>query len=119
MIFTAAKAAELVTEGFEWEVSFFDFVDCFRREKDKLSLVRGIPAPTGDPRLDSLLMSMVLYLCDEADISAPNWAEKDGWLEKPWFVCDLSRLVSFCLVETPIRFKQNNIFVLTNFMDRI
>lgn len=119
MIFTAKNAAKYVTQGIEWEVAFFDFVDCFRKSENKENLITEIPDTTNDIRLDSLLKSMVMYLCDEANISSPEWAEKDGWLKEPWFVCGLSRMYSFCLVESHIRFKQNNIFVLSNFMDRV
>ena len=119
MMMTAAHATKYVKEGIDWEVAFFDFVDCFRREHDKMSLIRDIPNPTGDEKLDSLLKSMVLFLCDEANIQAVSWAEENGWLDTPWFVCGLSRLYSFSLVETSVRFKQNNIFVTSNFMDRV
>jgi hypothetical protein len=119
MRITAARAAKYVKDGVEWEIAFFDFVDCFRRETDKISLIQDTPNSTGDEKLDSLLKSMVLYLCDESEMEPPEWSEEDGWLKIPWFVCGLSRLYSFCLVETPIRFKQNNIFVLANFMERV
>jgi len=120
VLFPANQAATLVAGGLDWEITFFDFVDSFRRNTENKSyLIQDPPTSTGDSKLDSLLKSMVLYLCDEANLLPPEWAEEDGWLAEPWFVCGLPRLVSFSLVETPIRFKQNNIFVLSNFMDRV
>jgi len=116
---SAKKAAELVLNGVDWEIAFFDFVDSYRKSDQKEAMIVETPVSTGNDRLDSLLKSMVLYLCDETNIQPISWAEEDGWLEHPWFVCGLSRLYSFSLVETPVRFKQNNIFVLSNFMDRV
>lgn len=116
---SAKKASELVIEGIDWEVAFFDFVDSFRKAENKECLISESPLSTKDIKLDSLLKSMVLFLCDEANIQAVSWAEENGWLDTPWFVCGLSRLYSFSLVETSVRFKQNNIFVTSNFMDRV
>lgn len=116
---SAKKASEMVIEGIDWEIAFFDFVDSFRKTKDKDSLIIEIPHKINNTKLDSLLKSMVLYLCDEANMQTVLWAEEDGWLNTPWFVCGLSRLYSFSMVETPARFRQNNIFVLSNFMDRV
>jgi hypothetical protein len=115
------EATNLVKQGVEWEIAFFDIVDSFRRETNDAAKndLLAKPEPTGDMRLDALLRSMVMYLCDEAGIAIPAWASERLWLPTPWFVCGLSRLYSFSLVETPIRFKQNNIFVLSNFMDRV
>ena len=118
---SAKKAADMVISGIDWEVAFFDFVDSFRKsqKEQKEKLIFEIPLGCGNNKLDSLLKSMVLFLCDEANIQTVDWAEEDGWLKEPWFVCNLSRLYSFSLVETPARFRQNNIFVISNFMDRV
>jgi hypothetical protein len=119
--FSCQAAVGLVKQGVEWEIAFFDFVDSFRREANgaNKAILLDAPDTTGDIRLDALLRSMVMYLCDEAGIAIPAWASERLWLPTPWFVCGLSRLYSFSLVETPIRFKQNNIFVLSNFMNRV
>jgi len=65
---SAKKAADMVLTGIEWEVAFFDFVDSFRKSNQKEILIAEVPSSTNDSRLDSLLKSMVLYLCDEVDM---------------------------------------------------
>jgi len=118
-MFTCKNAAQNVANGIDWEISFFDFTDSFRKESEKEPLIAEQPNTTGHLKYDALLRSMVLYLCDEYNIQPPEWALQNMFLEHPWFVCELSRLYSYSLVETPICFKQNNIFVLSNFMDRV
>lgn len=68
MEISAKKAADMVLTGIEWEVAFFDFVDSFRKSNQKEILIAEVPSSTNDSRLDSLLKSMVLYLCDEVDM---------------------------------------------------
>jgi hypothetical protein len=120
MLFTCQDAVDSLKSGIDWEISFFNFADSFRRESNphiKQKLIQK-PTSTGDLKLDALLQSIVMYLCDEGNLDIPDWALSSMRLSNPWFVCELSRLYSYSIVESPIRFKQNNIFVTSNFMDR-
>lgn len=120
MLVSAKKASELViNEGYDWQTAFFDFVDSLRHTSNKQELLQDQPVDMQDPKLNALIRSMTLYLCDEANLIPPPWAEENHWLDSPWFVCGKARLYSFSLVGSDVRFKQNNIFVLSNFMDRV
>jgi hypothetical protein len=39
-------------------------------------------------------------------------------LDSPWFVAGIENLKASALVESPVRFRKRNIFVLANFLER-
>ena len=100
-----------------WKIHFFNLVDQFRQTLNpKLVL---LPPPEALPfNLRALLASIVWTLCDEARIDAPHWAQKRYFLEIPWFVSETDSLKASALIESPICFRHNNIFVLSNFLER-
>jgi hypothetical protein len=53
--------------------------------------------------------------------------DEHGWLEdtaefvknlKPWFVSEVNSLYAMALFDSPLAFRNNNIFVLENFLNR-
>ncbi len=109
----------VVNEGFEsWKIHFFEFLDEVRRSKDS-RLLFVPPSPNLDVRLKSLLAAMVLEICNECDWEAPTWAEEEPSLKHPWFPSNSDALKASALLESPLRFKLKNIFVLENFMRRV
>lgn len=101
-----------------WKIHFFNLVDHFRQTLDPRLLL--LPPPSALPlQFQALLASMVWMLCDEAGIDAPGWAKKRYYLEKPWFVAEVEALKASALVESPVYFRRNNIFVLGNFLERL
>jgi hypothetical protein len=40
------------------------------------------------------------------------------FLPDPWFVAGIENLKASALVESPVQFRRNNIFVLGNFLSR-
>lgn len=118
---TTARQASIAARTYGWRV-FFDLTDHFRSLPldQRLSHVTDPPEPTGDQRLDSLLASIVYYLCNESGLVPPQWAVSwDNWLVDPWFFTDIDRMYAYALVESPPEFRSNNIFVLGNFMERV
>ncbi len=55
----------------------------------------------------------------ELDISVPDWASSFMWLKFPWFVSGIVHLKASAILESPVEFRGNNIFVLGNFLSRV
>ncbi len=115
---TVGVSFHVISDGpASWKIHFFNLVDQFRQTLDPKLLL--LPPPLELPfKLRALLASIVWTLCDETHIDAPRWAKKRYFLETPWFVSETDALKASALVESPIYFRQNNIFVLSNFLER-
>lgn len=106
-----------VSEGQDWKIYYFNFVDTFRRTKDE-RLIHRPPIKKLGKKEKALLASITLELCQELEVKVPTWAKQKLTLEKPWFVSGVESLKAMALVESPASFKINNIFVLENFLNR-
>ena len=115
---TIATCMNVEKDGFEsWTIHYMNFVDEFRRTLDMRLIL--LPPPTQYPlRLKALLASIVLELCAEAESLPPSWAQKSYVLSEPWFLSESESLKASALVESPVFYKKNNIFVLENFLKR-
>ena len=113
-----ATAIKIERDGFEsWKIHLMDFVDEFRRSLDPRLIL--LPPPSSfDPRLKALLASVVPYLCQETGISSPQWTQKRHFLETPWFPSGMQSLKAMAILESPLAFRRNNIFVHENFLSR-
>ena len=106
-----------VVNGQDWKISFFNFVDYFRKNPDeRLILLPPVPE-LGEKEL-ALLKGIVATLCDETSVSVPDWAEESAWLKEPWFVSGFKSLKASSIQESPIHFRKNNVWVLENFLSR-
>ena len=115
---TVGVGFQICKDGFSsWKIYFFNFVDEFRRTLDSRLLLLPPPAAL-ELRLQALLASTVRMLCDEAKIDFPSWARKRIFLKEPWFVAQTESLKASALLESPLYFRANNIFVLHNFLQR-
>ncbi|MBI2646303.1 MAG: helix-turn-helix transcriptional regulator, partial [Deltaproteobacteria bacterium] len=115
---TVGIGFQIFQEGFSsWKIHFFNFVDEFRRTHDPRLLLLPPPS-TLELKLQALIASTVRVLCDEAKIDAPSWAKKRYFLKEPWFISETENLKASALLESPLYFRENNIFVLSNFLER-
>lgn len=115
---TLAVSYHVLRDGFEsWKIHFMELVDTFRKTLDP-RLILLPPAPSLDAKLKALLASMVLELCEEAQIGPPTWATRSFYLEKPWFPSGMESLKATSIVESPLSFRRNNIFVQENILKR-
>ena len=115
---TVALAYHIERDGFEsWKTHLFDFVDEFRRTLDTRLILLPPPKQT-DARLLALVAATVKVLCDEVGIEAPAWACKRHYLPVPWFVSGMNSLKASALLECPLPYRSNNIFVHNNFLER-
>ena len=100
-----------------WPLHLFDFVDAFRRSPDE-SKIRSAPMEGLAGNVKSLLASTVETLCADMREDIPDWCHGVRGLKDPWFVAGVESLKAMALVESPVRFRKRNIFVLGNFLDR-
>jgi hypothetical protein len=114
---TARAATERVVAGENWQIAYFDFVDSFLFAKNHL-LVSQRPIDGLDLRSLSLICSIVMQLCEDHKVEAPEWAKLSLELDEPWFISKFKSLRAICLVQSPLFFKRNNIFVGDDFLKR-
>lgn len=114
---SAREATQRVALGEDWQIAYFDFVDSFLATKSDL-LLEARPADGLDIRSLALICAIVMQLCEENKIQPPEWAKLSLELEEPWFVSKFKSMRAISLVDSPIYFKRNNIFVGDDFLKR-
>ena len=114
---SAREASKRVQLGEDWRIAYFDFVDSFLITKSEL-LLRERPVDGLDIKSLALICSIVMQLCHEAKVNPAEWATLSLELDEPWFLSKYKSLRPISLVESPIFFKRNNIFVGSDFLRR-
>ena len=108
----------ILTEGEgSWKIWLFNFVDAFRKEKDR-AYIELPPAQDLPSKLQALIAATVETLCGELKIKTPLWCSAVPTLKTPWFVSEIENLKAIAIAESPIHFRKRNIFVLENFLSR-
>ncbi len=101
----------------DWRIPFFNFVDAFRAQRSA-EYITAPPAGDIPAHIAALLASTVEALCGELDLTPPVWCAAIPALPTPWFVSGIENLKVMALLESPVWFRQRNIFVLKNFLER-
>jgi hypothetical protein len=115
---TLKKTKEkIAAEAVHWRVWLMDFVDDFRYYKNAEMIAE--PFELSDAKIDALLASTVEYLCDELEIPPPDWLNKIQPCDEPYFVSGIENLKATAIVQSPLRFKIRNVFVMENFLSRV
>lgn len=108
----------ILKDGFgSWKIHVMNFVDHFRKTLDGRLLLLP-PTRELDLRLQALLQSIVVYLCREVGIQSPPWAQRQVQLSEPWFPSESEALKAMMILESPMEFRRNQIFVGENFLSR-
>lgn len=100
----------------DW-VPFFDAVDEVRRSR-KFGELKRLYSRSRRTRERALLNATACALAAELGQSPPWWAARPLVLPEPYFVSGVENLKASALVESPIEFRRNNVFVLGNFLSR-
>lgn len=116
MITLRETKALIDAEPDNWALHLMNFVDDFRRHRDRRAL--DDPFDVCGDRVEALLASTAETLCDEIKLDAPDWLSKVPAADQPYFVSGLENLKAISLVESPLRFRLRKIFVLENFLTR-
>jgi transcriptional regulator with XRE-family HTH domain len=115
---TVAASLKVLADGFDsWTIHFLELVDEFRKTADGCLLL--LPPTRGlDARLEALLASIAVALSEEVGQSPPAWAARRYFLPRPWFVAGVESLKAMAIRDSPVAFRNNNIFVQDNFLQR-
>lgn len=100
----------------DW-VPFFDAVDEVRRRR-RFDPLKRLYSRSRRTRERALLNATACALASELGEAPPWWAMHPLVLPEPWFVAGVENLKATALVESPLAFRRNNIFVLGNFLAR-
>lgn len=114
---TAHTAMCDVMSGEDWKITYMDFVDRFRKHPS-YHLVKQEP-PRKNKKMYALLQSICIQLLREANIPLYGWVCKNFYLKSPWFVSGMKSFYAMAIVESPVAFRKNNIFVMGNFLRRV
>jgi len=97
---------------------FFDAVDEVRRSR-RFDALKRLYSRSRRTRERALLNSTACALAAELGVAPPWWATRPVLLPDPWFVAGVENLKASALVESPLPFRRNNVFVLGNFLSRV
>lgn len=111
------RAGKPPTQGVTDWVSFFDAVDEVRRSR-RFDALKRLYSRSRRTRERALLNSTACSLAAELGDPPPWWAARPLVLAEPWFVSGVENLKASALLESPIQFRRNNVFVLGNFLSR-
>lgn len=114
----ADVSVRICLDGFaSWKLHLFNAVDAFRAARDD-QLLADPPVPQLHAKARALLASVTETLCAEIRRAPPPWCAGIGSLAEPWFVAGVENLKASALMESPVRFRKRNLFVLHNFLHR-
>jgi hypothetical protein len=65
---------------------------------------------------DAFLAAQVEFLCHQAKVRPPRWTQDPAYvLDKPWFSVPGKRLRTHLLLDTPVEFRNRNVFTTPEF----
>jgi hypothetical protein len=117
MITAAETQDRMNREPRWWKVALMDFVDDVRFNKDPAAIER--PFARCDEQRDAVFAAVIESLCDELSLPIPSWLRDVPSSCEPFFVAGLENLKATALVESPLRFRMRNVFVMENFLSRV
>lgn len=65
------------------------------------------------------VIAMIVHRAKQLNISAPTWIDNYPILPQPYFATNLKNLRFHLLINSPIAFKQRNIFIDSSIGDRV
>jgi hypothetical protein len=117
--FSEANAASF--GGVNWDMWLFQFVDDFRRNPSLLAIPDHL-IRWPSPRDAALFHAVCSSLLDEVGVPQekwPTWLSTTEWLPDPWFLSGMESLKATAILESPVWFRRNNIWVFDNFLNRV
>jgi hypothetical protein len=100
----------------DW-VPFFNAVDDVRRSR-RFDPLKRLYSRSRRTRERALINATACALAAELGEAPPWWAMHPHALSEPWFVSGMENLKASALMESPLPFRRNNVFVLGNFLSR-
>ena len=119
---TLAGVAARVNSGEPFLPAVRELLDEFGLLGDDRQRERAIaerPRPTGDQRHDAFLAALAEHLAAGTGIARPPWtSEPHRFLERFWFVSEVSGFRALAIVESPAAFRRRGVFVSRGALDR-
>ncbi len=101
----------------DWRLAIGELIDDVKKDT---SIIENIECgDVDDIKLKAMFASTVHYLSYKYQKKSKPWARKMYFLDQPWFPAGIENLKAMAILESPFEFRANNIFVLSNFLDRV
>lgn len=100
-----------------WKIALMDFVDDFRYHRNPTAISE--PFDVGDQEKDAVLAGTIETLCDEMNITIPQWLRNIPACSEPQFLSRMENIKAFSLAESPVHFRVRKVFVCDNFLHRV
>ena len=117
MITAAETKQRMSDEPRWWKIALMDFVDSFRYHRNQKAISQ--PFELGEEDKDAVLAGTIETLCDELDISIPDWLFDVPVSREPVFLSRIEAMKAFSLSQSPPHFRARKVFVCDNFLFRV
>ena len=116
---TLEEIVKQVNQGGDWQLYAQQLMDDVRRNPAGLAEIAGTKKPAfKDDRLVALFQSLIHFYARKYGQPIPHWVFPPVTLDQPWFPSGMEKLKATAILESPLEFRRNNIFVLKNFTER-
>lgn len=117
------EVAKLAHSRRDFGYAVVEFLDQFRIDRDPAMLAVEPPLlreRLGDDGLgDAYLAAVAVHLSCSLRVAAPAWtASPERFLHHPWFASPGAALRATLLLESPAAFRERNLFVSENALER-
>jgi len=99
-----------------WRIAVGDILLHINRTR---SFAGVVPAEPCEDKRRALIASTLNHLSLSMGIECPTWAKAAYSLPEPWFPSGLVSMRAMALLQSPISFRRNGIFVTNEFFARV
>ncbi len=119
-----ADTVAAISSARELGYALANFVDHFNHDPDPALVAREpallIGTLNDNGLADAYLAGMAAWLCHQRGLSSPEWAEGNTRaLAEPYVAAKTLKLRALLLQESPVEFRNRNIFVSANALSRV
>jgi len=120
---TLAAVARRAGSGEDFHHAVREFLDEFALRGDDHSRSAAIserPIDTGERRYDAYLGALAEHLAAAHGLGRPDWSlERGRFLERFWFVSDVSGFRAMAIAQAPAAFRRRGVFVPERSLQRV
>lgn len=120
---TLALVSDRVRAGEDLRFAVREFLDEFQllpRDELRTRAIRARPEPTADPRADAYLGALAEHLAATHGMERPAWSvEPERFLERFWFVSEVSGFRALAIAQSPAAFRRRGIFIAKGALERV
>jgi hypothetical protein len=119
---TLAAIAQAVIDGKDFRLEVRNFVDEFalRPASLRAAAIQERPPRMGDQRFDAFLGALAEHFALRFELERPVWSvESDRFLERFWFLSEVSGFRAISIVQAPAAFKRRGVFIPERSLRRV